>query len=95
MNDSHATQQNQQAPWAWRSETPGADGWPRTARVDDPHKYFMVSADCHANEPSTLWHERIDKAYIERLPRIEKKPDGTTVQVSDGFRPVRDWPHCL
>jgi predicted TIM-barrel fold metal-dependent hydrolase len=49
----------------------------------------MVSADCHANEPSTLWHERIDKAYIERLPRIEKKPDGTTVQVSDGFRPVR------
>ena len=91
MNESHTqqTEHTSSDPWSWRTETPGANGWPRTARVDDPQKYFMVSADCHANEPSDLWHERIDKAYIERLPRIEKKPDGTTVQVSDGFRPVR------
>ena len=49
----------------------------------------MVSADCHANEPSTLWHERIDKTYTERLPRMQTGRDGATVQVGEGFRPVR------
>ena len=40
-------------PNRWRLDTPGHAGWPRTARPDDPRKYFMVSADCHANEPTT------------------------------------------
>ena len=91
MSESPAThkQLEQQNPWSWRSETPGANSWPRTARADDPSKYFMVSADCHANEPSTLWHERIDKTYTERLPRMQTGRDGATVQVGEGFRPVR------
>ena len=47
------------APNRWRLETPGAD-WPRSARPDAAKKYFMVSADGHANEPANLWVERID-----------------------------------
>ncbi len=87
MNEDFAPES--QNPWAWRTETPGANGWPRTSHAADPNKYFMVSADCHANEPSTLWHERIDKAYVDRLPQMQKKGDGATFQVSEGFRPVR------
>jgi hypothetical protein len=33
----------------WRSQTRGHDGRSRTARPDDPHKYFIVSADCHVD----------------------------------------------
>ena len=39
-------------PNRWRLETPGHEGWPRTARPGDPNRYLMISADCHANEPS-------------------------------------------
>src|SRR3954468_11391659 len=37
---------------AWRLESPGATGWQRTARADDPNKFFIVSADCHVQEPN-------------------------------------------
>ena len=33
---------------ALRQETPGNEGWARSARAGDPNKYFVVSADCHA-----------------------------------------------
>ena len=56
MNDVAINEEN-----LWRLETPGVEGWGRTARVDDPKKYFMVSTDCHANEPPDLWVKRIDK----------------------------------
>lgn len=71
----------------WRRETPGSRGWRRSARPDDPQKYFMVSADCHANEPTDLWRVRIEKKYLERLPYYENRPDGV-VQVTEGFRPL-------
>ncbi len=76
-------------PWAWRSETPGADDWPRTARPNDPNKFFIASADCHANEPGMLWHERMDAAYRDRLPRVERDSMGATFQITEGFRPLR------
>jgi len=58
------------APNLWRLDTPGHTGWTRTARPDDPRKYFIVSADCHANEPANLWAERIDARYKDRLPKV-------------------------
>jgi len=76
-------------PNAWRQETPGPAGWPRTARAGDPHKYFMVSADTHANEPAGLWRERIDARYRERLPRIEVDANGVRWSVMEGFRPQK------
>jgi len=72
-------------PNRWRLKTPGHQGWKRTARPDDPNKYFMVSADCHANEPANLWVERIDKKYRDRLPRIEVDANGVKWQISEGW----------
>ncbi len=75
---------------AWREETPGTAGWTRTARPSDPDKYFMVSADCHANEPPDLWHSRMAEEYHERIPTFvfdEKK--AVKRQVTEGFRPIR------
>jgi predicted TIM-barrel fold metal-dependent hydrolase len=73
----------------WRLDTPGASGWPRTARPDDPRKYFLVSADCHANEPSDLFFRRMPEAYRDRLPRVETRAAGERFQITEGFRPVR------
>src|SRR5215813_10209799 len=72
-------------PNRWRLETPGHQGWKRSARPDDPNKYFMVSADCHANEPANLWVERIDKKYRDRLPRTEVDENGVKWQISEGW----------
>src|SRR5439155_2990089 len=57
-------------PNQWRLATPGHTGWARTARPGDPRKYFMVSADCHANEPHHLWATRIDEKYRHRVPKV-------------------------
>ena len=76
-------------PNAWRTATPGHAGWPRTARAGDPNKYFVVSADTHANEPANLWRERIDAKYRERLPRIEVDAHGVRWSVMEGFRPQK------
>ena len=76
-------------PNAWRTETPGIEGWQRTARPDDPNKYYMVSADCHAQEPADLWAKRIEKEYRHRIPRQEVDKDGVKWQVTEGHRPTK------
>jgi predicted TIM-barrel fold metal-dependent hydrolase len=76
-------------PNAWRLETPGPAGWPRTARPYDPNRFLMISADCHANEPSSLWADRMDEKYRDRLPRVEQRGDKANFQVTEGFRPIR------
>ena len=73
----------------WRLETPGHQGWERTARPDDPHKYLMVSADCHCNEPSNLWWTRIDKKFQPRLPHIEVDEKGEKWMVVEGYQKSR------
>src|SRR5262249_53035253 len=73
----------------WRLDTPGHAGWPRTARPGDPRKYFMVSADCHANEPADLWATRIDARYRARVPRAITDANGVKWRVSQGHRPDR------
>ncbi|MBO0730612.1 MAG: amidohydrolase [Acidimicrobiaceae bacterium] len=73
---------------AWRLDSPGCEGWARTARPDDPNKLFMVSADCHAVEPGPYLAERIDPEFRERIPRIETREDGSQWSVTEGNRPV-------
>ena len=73
----------------WRLDTPGADGWERTARAGDPNKYFMVSTDCHANEPPDLWATRLPKEYRERAPRIITDDKGVQWRYCEGYRPDR------
>jgi len=48
------------------SKLPVHAGWERTARPDDPNRYLMLSADCHCNEPSTLWWTRLDEKFKRR-----------------------------
>src|SRR5215469_10491237 len=76
-------------PNRWRLETPGHKGWRRTARPEDPDKYFMVSADTHANEPANLWKERLEEKYAQRLPRIEIDENGVKWTVSEGWQRSR------
>ena len=76
-------------PNRWRLQTPGHAGWPRTARPGQANKYLMISADCHANEPATLWAERIEPQYRERLPRIITDDKGVQWRISEGHRPDR------
>ena len=45
----------------------------------------MISADCHCNEPSNLWVERIDKKFRGRLPRIEVDENGVKWAISEGW----------
>jgi predicted TIM-barrel fold metal-dependent hydrolase len=71
---------------AWRIGTPGVDGWTRTARPDDPHKYYMVSADCHVTE-SLAFLDTIEPEYRERIPRIVEEDDGSQWNITEGNRP--------
>jgi predicted TIM-barrel fold metal-dependent hydrolase len=76
-------------PNRWRLATPGHAGWPRTARPGSPNKYLMISADCHANEPATLWAERIEKEYRHRVPHVKTDENGVQWRITEGYRPDR------
>jgi predicted TIM-barrel fold metal-dependent hydrolase len=71
---------------AWRIGSPGVEGWSRTARPDDPNKYFMVSADCHVTE-SLEFLATIEPEYRERVPHVEQRDDGAQFLVTEGNRP--------
>jgi len=73
---------------AWRAATPGCD-WPRSARPGTPNKYFIVSADCHVQEPADFLLARMERKYHARLPGIVLGGDGTKRQKTEGFRPLK------
>jgi hypothetical protein len=77
----------------WRLETPGSDGWTRSARPDAADKFFMVSADGHVQEPNDFLETRVDPKWHARLPGMLSPKYGKVkklVQVADGFRkPLR------
>ena len=81
---------------ARRMQTPGSVDWPRNATPGDPNKYFMVSSDCHANEPKDWVKSRISDDYRKRLPRLEVI-DGEAFIITEGNRPWKlktdqtDW----
>jgi predicted TIM-barrel fold metal-dependent hydrolase len=51
--------------------------------------FFVVSADCHVNEPNDVWSARLDAKYHERLPRIKVDEQGRKWFVAEGIRPSR------
>ena len=73
---------------AWRQETPGASTWSHTSRLGDPDKFFMVSADCHANEPASYLADHIEPEYLPRIPRLEVRADGSQYTITEGNRPM-------
>lgn len=80
-------------PNQWRQDTPGNAGWPRSPRPDAANKYFMVSADCHAQEPNDFLSARMDAKYQDRLPGIvlgaEFGAGDGKYQKTEGFRPIK------
>ena len=46
----------------------------------------FISTDCHVTEPIELYAERVDRAYRERVPRIETA-DGWRTLVVEGLDP--------
>ena len=76
-------------PNEWRRETPGCQGWSRSPRPGSARKYFMVSADTHITPPSKLIAQRIDAKYSDRLPRVERRDDGSMIMHIEGARPAR------
>lgn len=77
---------------AWRQVTPGHANWKRTARAGDPNKYFMVSADAHGIEPVDFLSSRIEKKYLDRIPRVKVDEDGAQWMISEGMQPTLVMP---
>ncbi len=76
----------------WRLETPGNEGWERSARPDAADKFFMVSADGHVQEPRDFFRPRIPAEYHERLPGIVIDAKGDQFQKTEGFRAAKlEW----
>ncbi|MQP68296.1 amidohydrolase family protein [Niveispirillum sp. SYP-B3756] len=72
----------------WRLVTPGSAGWERSPRPQDARgKYFIISIDAHMSPPPTLMRERIDKRFVDRLPRIENR-DGRRWLIQEGAAPA-------
>ncbi|MEZ5410222.1 MAG: amidohydrolase family protein [Acidimicrobiales bacterium] len=76
----------------WRLETPGNEGWERSARPDADDKFFMVSADGHVQEPRDFFRPRIPTEYHDRLPGIVIDAKGDQFQKTEGFRAAKlEW----
>ena len=73
----------------WRVETPGHQGWEHTAQPDDKNRYLMISADCHCNEPSTLWAKRLEDKFKRRIPHVEVDEKGEKWLVVEGYQKSR------
>ena len=73
---------------AWRLATPGTEGWRGSAHPGAPDKYLMISADCHAQEPGSYLAEYIDAEFRDRIPRIERRDDGSEWMITEGNRPT-------
>lgn len=73
----------------WRLETPGSRDWAGSPRPGAPNKYFIVSSDSHLGPPPTLFRDRIDARFRDRLPRMERDEEGRLWAYMEGSRPVQ------
>ena len=64
-------------------ETPGNEGWERSARAGDPNKYFVVSADCHAKRSGRVRKMRPMWMLILSLSFATCGGDGSDAGTSD------------
>jgi len=69
----------------WRLDAPKVTGWKRDVRPGTK-KYYMVSTDTHLSPPKNIFKERIEKQYLDRLPRVEVR-DGRKYLIMEGLRP--------
>jgi len=70
-----------------RLAAPGRVDWSRSVRRD-ANRYFVVTADSHANEPLDVYQQGgIDPAYVPRLPHMERDDEGREWLVIEGWKP--------
>lgn len=75
---------------AWRLKTEGPVSWGDRLVSGSKDKYFIVSADSHANEPLDFLTSRItDPQYQDRLPRVKVDEEGIQWLHTDGWPPQR------
>ncbi|RLA45928.1 MAG: amidohydrolase [Gammaproteobacteria bacterium] len=79
----------------WRLETPGIDGWARTARPSDPNKYLMISVDGHMNEDRNFLDGRLDKKFQARIPRVITDEKGQRWAENEGGRRIKVRPNIM
>ncbi len=51
-------------------------------------EYRLISADTHVNEPGDLWTSRVPKRLKERVPRIERFPEGDGWVIEGASDPI-------
>ncbi|WP_051362145.1 amidohydrolase family protein [Solimonas soli] len=66
-----------------------AAGSPDVANKKRLKDFFVVSADCHVNEPNDLWAARVPEKFKDRLPGIKVDDQGRKWFVAEGIRPSR------
>ena len=44
--------------------------------ADSQTRYTLISADGHLNEPRDVWTSRVAKKDKDRVPRVDRLPDG-------------------
>ena len=75
-------------PNRWRLETPGAEGWKRTARPGDPDKYLMIRPIAIATNRAVYCQSGSSEVRA-RLPHIETDEKGVKWMVSEGWQKSR------
>jgi predicted TIM-barrel fold metal-dependent hydrolase len=76
---------------AWRTETPGHEGWPRTVRPDDQNKLYVISADCHAIEPKDWMDGYIaDEVRDQLRPRRARRDKEMDLERTEGVREPKE-----
>lgn len=75
---------------AWRLKGTGPTSFGDRLVTGSKDKYFIVSADSHANEPLDFMTSRVsDPQYKDRLPRVIVDDEGIQWLHTDGWPPQR------
>lgn len=75
---------------AWRLKGTGPTPFGDRLVTGSKDKYFVVSADAHANEPLDFMTSRVtDPQYKDRLPRVKVDDEGVQWLHTDGWPPQR------
>lgn len=75
---------------AWRLQTAGPTSFGDRLITGAKDKYFIVTADAHANEPLDFLTSRVtDPQYKDRLPRVKVDDEGVQWLHTDGWPPQR------
>jgi predicted TIM-barrel fold metal-dependent hydrolase len=60
----------------------------RRAEVPPTQEYRLISADTHVNEPGDLWTTRVPARFKDRVPRIQRFPEGDGWVIEGASDPI-------